>query len=230
MALGNSEAILKQGKTIREGDVQVTQRAYNMIIGGMLLWGFLVNFITVNLFAEQAIRLVIGMNPFVFILAYIVLVLVGNAMVSRGNSVVAFIGYTLIAAPIGILLCVTLQGIPASTIESAVLVTAIVTLSFMIMGSLFPAFFLKMGRVLFFSLLFMIVGNLINMLLFRGRGFMLFEWLGTAIFALYIGYDWARANTCVPTVKNAICLSTSLYLDIINLFLRILEIMGRNKD
>ena len=76
----------------------------------------------------------------------------------------------------------------------------------------------------------MIVGNLINMLLFRGRGFMLFEWLGTAIFALYIGYDWARANTCVPTVKNAICLSTSLYLDIINLFLRILEIMGRNKD
>ena len=230
MALGNSEAILKQSKTIREGDVQITQRAFNMIIGGMLLWGFLVNFITVRLFAEQAIRLVMGMNPFVFILAYIALVLIGNSMVARGNTAVALVGYTLIAAPIGILLCVTLQGIPASTIESAVLVTAIVTLSFMIMGSLFPAFFLKMGRVLFFSLLFMIVGNLIDMLLFRNRGFMLYEWLGTAIFSLYIGYDWARANTCIPTVKNAIGLSTSLYLDIINLFLRILEIMNRNNN
>ena len=230
MALGNTEAILKRSKTWQEGDMTISERAFNLIIGGMLMWGFLLNYVTVSLFAGQVIRLVMGTSPIVFLIAYLVLVLVGNLMVTPGSAPVAFVGYTLIAAPIGMLLCLSLQGIPVSTVKSAVLVTAIVTLSFMIAGTLFTGFFLKLGRVLFFSLLFMIVGNLINMLLFGGRGYMLYEWLGTAVFALYIGYDWARANTCVPTVKNAIGLSASLYLDIINLFLRILEIMSRRKD
>ena len=230
MALGNSEAIIKRSKTLQEGEVQISERAFNLIIGGMLMWGFLLNYLTVALFADKVIALVMGMNPILFLIAYFVLVLIGNFMVSRGNTVTAFIGYTLIAAPIGMLICLSVQGVPVNTVKSAVLVTAIVTLSFMIAGSLFPQFFLSLGRVLFFSLLFTIVGNLLCSLLFRGRGYMLYEWAGTIIFSLYIGYDWARANTCVPTAKNAIALSASLYLDIINLFLRILEIMNRNRD
>ena len=153
----------------------------------------------------------------------------GNTMVVRGGAGMSFVGYTLIAAPIGILLCIFLKGVPTSVVKSAVLITAIVTLSFMIAGTIFPGFFLSLGRVLAFSLLFMIVGGLINLLLFRGRGYILYEWLGAAIFSLYIGYDWARANTCARTVDNAIDLSASLYLDIINLFLRIVQIMNRSK-
>ena len=229
MALGNTEAIYKQGKLVQEGEREISERAFNLIIGGMLLWGFLLNYVTVALFAPRLMELFYDINPFVFLIGYIVLVIVGNVMVVKGNSVVSFIGYTLIAAPIGLLLCLSVQGIPASTVTSAVLVTAIVTLSFMIAGALFPGFFLKMGRVLLFSLLFMIVGSLLDWLLFGGRGNMIYQWLGTAIFSLYIGYDWARANTCAHTVKNAIALSASLYLDIINLFLRILEIMNRSR-
>ena len=130
---------------------------------------------------------------------------------------------------IGLLLCVTLQGIPVNTVKSAVLVTSIVSLSFMIVGTLFPGFFLKMGRVLIFALFFMVVGSGISMLLFGRRSGMLYEWLGTAIFSLFIGYDWSRANTCARTVNNAIDLSASLYLDIVNLFLRILQIMSKNR-
>ena len=67
------------------------------------------------------------------------------------------------------------------------------------------------------------------MLLFGRRSGMLYEWLGTAIFSLFIGYDWSRANTCARTVNNAIDLSASLYMDIVNLFLRILQIMSKNR-
>ena len=229
MALGNTKVILEKSAYVPEGETEISERAFNLIIGGMLMWGFLLNYLTVTLFAEQAIQLVYGMNPFVFLIAYLVLVLIGNAMVVKGGPATSFIGYTLIAAPIGILLCVSIQGVPVSVIKSAVLVTAVVTLSFMIAGTLFPEFFLKLGRVLIFSLLFMIVGNLISMLLFGNRGYMVYEWLGTALFALYIGYDWARANTCARTVNNAIDLSASLYLDMVNLFLRILQMMSRNK-
>ena len=229
MALGNSQMILAERRFLREGDVEISERAFNLIIGGMLLWGFALNFATVALFGEQVARMVAGMNPLVFLLLYLVLVLAGNMMVVKGGPALSFVGYTLIAAPIGMVLCLTLQGIPVNIIKSAVLTTAVVTLSFMIAGTLFPGFFLKLGRVLFFSLLFMVVGNLISLLLFRGRTGMIYEWLGAGIFSLYIGYDWARANSCARTVDNAIALSASLYLDIINLFLRILSIMNNSK-
>ena len=229
MALGNTKVILEKSAYLREGETEISERAFNLIIGGMLLWGFLVNYLTVALFAEQAIRLVMGMNPFLFIIAYFALVIIGNLMVTRGGAGLSFIGYTLIAAPIGIVLCVSIQDIPVDTIKSAVLVTTIVSLSFMIVGTLFPGFFLKMGRVLIFALIFMILGSFISILLFGRRPGMLYEWLGTALFSLFIGYDWARANTCARTVNNAIDLSASLYLDIVNLFLRILQIMSRSR-
>lgn len=229
MALGNTKVILEKSAYIREGETEISERAFNLIIGGMLLWGFLLNYLTVTLFAEQAIRLVMGMNPFLFLIAYFALVLVGNMLVTRDSAALSFIGYTMIAAPIGIVLCVTLQGIPVNTVKSAVLVTAIVSLSFMIVGTLFPGFFLKLGRVLIAALFFMVIGSGISMLLFGRRSGMLYEWLGTALFSLFIGYDWSRANTCAKTVNNAIDLSASLYLDIVNLFLRILQIMNRNR-
>ena len=229
MALGNSQMILAERKYLRDGDTEISERAFNLIIGGMLLWGFLLNYATVALFGEQVTRMVYGMNPLVFLLMYFALVLIGNGMVVRGGPAMSFAGYTLIAAPIGIVVCMSLQGIPVYIVESALLTTAVVTLSFMIAGTLFPGFFLRLGRVLFFSLLFMIVGSLISLLLFGGRNSMLYEWLGAGIFSLYIGYDWARANTCARTVDNAIDLSASLYLDIINLFLRIVQIMANSK-
>lgn len=229
MALGNTQQILAERSHLRDGDVEISERAFNLIIGAMLLWGFLLNFATVALFGEQVLRLVYGMNPFVFLIAYFVLVLVGNVMVVKGGALMSFIGYTLIAAPIGMVLCLSLQGVPVDVIKSAVLITAIVTLSFMIVSTLFPGFFLRLGRVLFFSLLFMIVGSLISLFLFRGRGYQVYTWLGAGIFSLYIGYDWARANTCARTVDNAIDLSASLYLDIINLFLRIVQILNKNR-
>ncbi len=229
MALGNTQMVLQERRQLREGDVEISERAFNLIIGGMLLWGFLINYVTVALFGDQVAQMIHGTNPLIFLGIYLVLVLAGNALVVRSGPALSFVGYTMIAAPIGMVLCVSLQGIPADVIKSAVLITAIVTLSFMIAATAFPGFFLKLGRVLLFSLLFTLVGGLINLLLFRGRGYAIYEWLGAGIFSLYIGYDWARANTCACTVDNAIDLSASLYLDIINLFLRIVQIMNRSK-
>ena len=229
MALGNSQMVLAERQTLREGDVEISERAFNLIIGGMLLYGFVLNYLTVALFAEKVIRLVSNMSPWGFLIGYFVLVLAGNFMVSKGGPALSFVGYTLIAAPIGMVLCLSLSGVPVSIIKSAVLITTIVTLSFMIAGTLFTGFFLKLGRVLFFSLMILIVGELVSLFLFRSNS-VAYAWLGAGIFSLYIGYDWARANTCARTVDNAIDLSASLYLDIINLFLRILSIMGRRRD
>ena len=48
--------------------------------------------------------------------------------------------------------------------------------------------------------------------------------------ALYIGYDWVRANSVQRTTTNAIAAASALYLDIINIFLRLLRILARSRN
>ena len=229
MALGNTNAILAERAVLREGETEISERAFNLLIGGVLLWGFGLNYLTVALFGARVARALAGMNPLVFLIGYFALVLIGSALISRPSPALSFLGYNLIAVPIGLVLCAALQGYYVETVRSAALVTAIITLSFMIAATVFPGFFLRLGRVLFFGLALLIAGELVSLLFFRSRSFA-YAWLGAGVFSLYIGYDWARANTCARTVDNAIDLSASLYLDIINLFLRVLSIMGRRRD
>ena len=53
------------------------------------------------------------------------------------------------------------------------------------------------------------------------------DWIVALLFCGYIGYDWARANAIPNTLDNAIDSAAALYLDIINLFIRLLHIMSR---
>ena len=48
------------------------------------------------------------------------------------------------------------------------------------------------------------------------------------IFSLYIGYDWYRAQAYPKTLDNAVDSAIDLYIDIVNLFLRILALMSRD--
>jgi FtsH-binding integral membrane protein len=55
------------------------------------------------------------------------------------------------------------------------------------------------------------------------------DWIVVIIFCGYIGYDWARANNIPKTFDNAVDSAAALYIDMINLFVRILRILGRRK-
>ena len=228
-ALSNSSQLLEERQYLRDGETEISERAFNLIIGGVLLWGFLLNCLMVTLFGVQINRMVSDMGVVPFLIGYFVLVIAGSVMIGKGGAAVSFIGYNLIALPIGVVVCACVEGIPAGVVKSAVLVTAIVTLSFMILATIKPDFFLGLGRMLGFGLLVAIIAELVTTFLFR-RYSPIYEWVFVGIFSLYIGYDWARANTCARTVDNAVDLAASLYLDIINLFLRVLSIMSKNKD
>ncbi len=226
MSFGNTAESLAERRYLRRGETEISERTFNLIIGLVLTWGFGLNYLMVSLFGREIAMWSAQTNPFVYFIGYFVLVLIGNVLISKPSAVMSFIGYNLIAVPVGVVLCTVLVGVDPGIIKTTVLITAIITLSFMIAAILFPGFFLSLGRVLFFALLATLLGEVFTMLFFR-RGFV-YEWIYAGIFSLYIGYDWARANTCAYTVNNAVDLSASLYLDIINLFLRILRIVARN--
>lgn len=196
--------------------------SYNMVIGGCLAYGFLMNAIMVmvasNFFME--------MNPIAFLIGYIVCVIAGSLMTSLSrNPIVSFIGYNLIVVPIGALLAVCIPSYNPADIIAAVVVTAMITGVMMLLGIMFREFFSKLGIVLFVSLLIGIVIEFIAMLL--GYGGDIFNWLFVIIFSLYIGYDWHKAQSYPKTLDNAIDSAVDLYLDIINIFIRLLEIFGK---
>lgn len=199
-------------------------KTYNMAITACLFWGFLVNFVICRYFTG----FFYNMNPFIFLIGYFVCAFAGIHIVRKSDAALpAFLGYNLMALPIGGVLSVFLVGYSTTVVQYAFLATALVTLIMGIMSYVYPQAFLSMGRALGISLISVIVVELIMTLIFR-TSITLIDYVVALIFALYIGYDLAKSQRKAFTYVNAIGCAAELYLDIINLFMRIVSIMGRN--
>ena len=68
------------------------------------------------------------------------------------------------------------------------------------------------------------------MVFFLGYTGHVIDYAVVALFSLYIGYDWYCSQRYAATPYNAISCATDLYLDIINIFVRLLAILGKKKD
>ena len=107
----------------------------------------------------------------------------------------------------------------AVTIAVAMLATVIV----------FPRAFEKIGAALGVALVGIILCGLV-MLLISGRQPIWMSYAAAGLFSLYLGYDIYRSQQYPKTIKNAVASALDIYLDLANIFLRLLEIMGKNKD
>ena len=196
---------------------------YNFVIGMMLLYGFVMNAVL----TASAGNIVASINPIVFIIIYFVCGIIGSIIVKASHKpIFSFLGYNLIAVPIGAVLTLIIPEYPVQQIISAIVIVACVSAGMMVASMIFPHVFSKMGPALFFSLLFAILAEIIASLLgYRGD---LFNWIAVVIFSLYIGYDWNKAQNYPKTIDNAIDSAVDLYLDIINLFIRILDLLDND--
>jgi FtsH-binding integral membrane protein len=98
-----------------------------------------------------------------------------------------------------------------------------------ILSMLYPAFFQNLGRTLIISLLGCILVEFVGSILFRiPLGFI--DYIVALIFCGYIGLDWNRAQLYPKTLDNAVDSAADIYLDVVNLFVRILSITGKRRD
>lgn len=203
----------------------LTTSTYNLILGMTILYGFVINAILVAVAGD----FFMAMNPILFLIIYFVSGIGGSVIANNSNNpAVSFFGYNMLVVPMGGLLSICLPYYQGADILSALVVTGIAVGLMIIVSTIFPDFFRGLGRTLFFSLLIGLIGEIIAMLLGYGGNF--FNWVFVIIFTLYIGYDWCRAQEYPKTVDNAIDSALDIYLDIINLFIRILEIMSKKDD
>ena len=80
---------------------KLTDRQYNIAIGVVLLWGFLVNAIMCVFFQDTFCNL----NPAIVLIGYFALAFAGIGMSKfSDNPIVSFVGYNLVVLPIGMVL------------------------------------------------------------------------------------------------------------------------------
>ncbi|MCU8084519.1 Bax inhibitor-1 family protein [Shewanella sp. SM23] len=197
---------------------------YNLVIGLTLIWGFAVNYWMVTNIDPEAIA---SVNPWIFFIGYFASCFFGIYLFQKStNPVVSFIGYNFVVVPFGLIINMVVRQYDPELVTEAIRITGLVTIAMMCLGTLFPAFFQKISGALTIALLLVIVVELIEVFIFNTHHGIL-DWIVVLIFCGYIGYDWGRANQIPKTIDNAIDSAAALYMDIINLFLRILRILGR---
>jgi FtsH-binding integral membrane protein len=210
----------------RTGHNEISGNLYNLVIGLCLLWGFGVNFLIVQSVDPMSIA---GVSPWLFYGGFFVSSFAGIWLFNSSQiPAVSFLGYNLVVIPFGFVINVAVHQYDPDIVGKAILNTGLVTGVMMLLGTAYPAFFAKISKALFIALIVTIIVELIMIFVFKTDSSVI-DWIVVGIFCGYIGYDWGRANQIPKTVDNAIDSAAALYMDIINLFLRLLKIMG-NKD
>lgn len=232
--MANNNGSYQQIQSTYSNAERISDQKFNLILGGCLLWGFIINCILCTVFSDSILALALN-NYVVFLLMYFVLVIAGCLMVNKSdNPAVSFAGYNLIVIPIGMIISMSLSVYVAvgyaNIIPTAFGITAVVTLTMMVLSSAFPDFFASntMGKILGITLLVTIIIEIL--LWITGAASLgIIDYIVVLVFCGYIGYDWAKANMGEKTVDKAVDAAAMLYVDIANLFLRIMRILARSQ-
>jgi FtsH-binding integral membrane protein len=193
----------------------------------ILAWGFIATWIVSDMTAAwqpgTIELLLIGLG----------IPIVGILMSSSSNPLISFIGFNCVAIPFGAvlgpLLAMYTEAYPGIVGQAAIL-TAGVTGVMAVSGLLFPKFYESIGGALFGALTALVIVSVLSLFIPQLQQYTIIHYIAAGIFALYIGYDMHRAATIPATLDNAVDSALALYLDIINLFLRLLEILAAKKD
>ena len=110
------------------------------------------------------------------------------------------------------------------------LVTSIVFFCFSIIGKNMNVDLRKLGIYLFVFLIGLIILEIVNMFIMNNTLNMITCILGLGIFVGYVAYDIRKLDYYEDNDNMAVIGAFELYLDFINLFIRLLELFGRNRD
>ena len=209
----------------------ITRRLYNALLAGFVVLSFVIMAICSHITTTIEFVYFIYRNPVLFMVGSLVCSIGGIVCMSIGRSKeslpIGLVGYALFTLTFGFSTSFVLSAYSLDSITTAFTATAGIMIVFGAAGIAFPRFFAKIQGVLLVALLAIIVVELV--LTFTGVSQSLTDVAVILIFCGFIGYDVYRASVATPTVSNALWYAIELYLDIINVFLRLLSLFGRRE-
>ncbi|WP_307739626.1 Bax inhibitor-1 family protein [uncultured Parolsenella sp.] len=211
------------------GGRPLSLRAYSLTLTGLVLAGFLVMGFCASLFGNVGFLMNVVYNYMLYTIVSFVASIAGIVMMGRAlkskSVALSLAGYALFVASFGFTASLALLGYDMQTISTAFLATAGIVVVFACLGVAFPAVFQRAVGVLSVALLALILVQVV--MLFMGVDQTWVDFAVIVVFCGFIGYDFHQAMYMEPTLVNAVFAASNLFLDIINVFLRVLAIFGR---
>lgn len=220
-----------QERTSNPGNV-LSARTYTFMLTLLVFIGFAVMGVCSSFAASPAFLMGINSHYLVVTIVSFVVSIASVFVMNRGRESqsvgLSLVGYAMMVLSLGFTTSLSLLYYDLGTISTAFLATAAVTVVMGCLGMAFPQFFAKIQGALFFSLLGIIVIEIPLMLFNISAGWL--DYIVVAVFAGFIGRDFYIALNAQPTMANAIFNASQLYLDILNVFMRIVSILGNRRD
>ena len=203
--------------------------AYNLAIGLTVLAGCAVNYLMSKFYSDQLLNFM-ETSPWIVLILYFIGSIAGIWIVNKTESpAVGVLGFGLLAVSMGIVLTAYVSYYTAASVSTAFLITMGITGVMTLAATVFPAFFSSLGKGLGIMLLITILGEILFAFILR-QDLGIFDYIVVFIFCGYIGFDWTRAQQRPSTIVNAIRSAAAIYVDIVNIFIRILAIIGKRRD
>ncbi|MBI2483079.1 US12 family protein [Candidatus Uhrbacteria bacterium] len=161
-----------------------------------------------------------------------VMSIVGTMIALRSNEpIISLLGYALVAIPFGFMLGPVVAMYTVASVLKVFAVTTMITIVFGVVGAVIPDSLEGWGSALFGCLLILIIGGFAVPIagLFGlpiTTALSVLDWCGVIVFTGLVIFDWNRAMRVERTHDNAIDCALAIYLDWVNLFIRLLSIMG----
>ena len=219
----DSKFSLNTGVWGRDGVDEISDQQFFAALAGFLVYG---------LAGTALVAYKVALSGYIpgqgaMIVLGLVIPIIGIVIAVKSDQpMLSFLGYNMVLLPFGIVISPIVHIYAPHVIMNAFTLTCGVAISMGTAGVLFPDIFKSLGGVLFYSLLALILVSFLRMFIPGLVPVGAIDYAGAAIFSLYIGYDMYRATAVPKTLDNAIDIALDLYLDVINLFLFILRILG----
>lgn len=215
-------------EAVVDDDAIVSARVYNGVIIGVLLWGLLVNYVLCSMFSSQ---IGTSVDPRLILVIYLALAIPGTIIsVKSSNPWISFLGYNMVVVPLGMVISYVVDafgGMHSEVVTYAFMYTMLIAVGMFACYLIAPGFFSKLGGALLALLGGLLLCEVV--LLIFGVEQIVTDWIAAGLFSLYIGYDLYRSQKYPKTIDNAVDSALDIYLDIANLFLRLLRIIAASK-
>ena len=203
------------------------------------LFAFLIRFWTAAGIAASAVAASFTLDWHPSIWAFIGLAVIPFVGVfvsmKSDNPAVSLLGYALIVVPFGLITGPLVALYTTASVVKVLAITTMIVVTLGIAGAIYPKSLESWGAFLFGGLLILIFGQFGVMILGAfgvnvGGAMTVLDWVGVFLFSAYVIYDMNRAMRLPRTHDNAIDAAVAVYLDFLNLFLRLLSIMGNRRS
>ena len=217
-------------------DNKIYTKVFAWLVIGLLVTfgvGYGLNVVFTNNL-ELAVKVFTGPTFWIIIIVELVLAIALGAGLKKFNPIITKILYLIYTAITGLTFSTIFMYFEMGSIIFIFAVTAVIFALFAIIGSKLNIDLSKFGIYLLIALIGVVVVSIINIFIGSSQLQMFLSAITILIFTLYIGYYIrkikALLDTDIPEDNIAVYGAFQLYLDFINIFIRLLELFGKAKD